>query len=160
MDDAILKQVTQLWEAGANWRDLMAASDAHALVAQVIGALDRGEVRIADVVDERVVVNEAAKHAVLMWFRVNEMSVTETGPFEYVDKLPLKHGYLDAGVRGAAGGGGGTAAAGRGRAAAAGGMEIGGAEGGATCGAGRAAAAAAGVTVPGRRKAASWMEPR
>ena len=28
-----------------------------------------------------------------MWFRVNDMEPIEAGPFEYVDKLPLKHGY-------------------------------------------------------------------
>ena len=65
----------------------------------VVAALDRGEIRVAEVVDGRVVVNEAAKHAILMWFRVNDMAIVEVGPFEYVDKLPLKHGYQEAGVR-------------------------------------------------------------
>ena len=65
----------------------------------MVAALDRGEIRVAEVVDGRVVVNEAAKHAILMWFRVNDMETVEVGPFEYVDKLPLKHGYQDAGVR-------------------------------------------------------------
>ena len=40
-----------------------------------------------------------AKLAILMWFRVNDMEPSEVGPFEYVDKLPLKHGYKAAGVR-------------------------------------------------------------
>jgi 2,3,4,5-tetrahydropyridine-2,6-dicarboxylate N-succinyltransferase len=93
------KQVTQLFEAGDEWRDVMAVGEAHDLVASVIGQLDRGEVRVAEVLDGKVVVNEAAKHAILMWFRVNDMSALEAGPFEYVDKLPLKHGYEAAGVR-------------------------------------------------------------
>ncbi len=95
----VLKQVTQLFEAGDEWRDVMAPSDAHALVESVVARLDRGEIRVAEVVDGDVVVNEAAKHAILMWFRVNDMAVVEAGPFEYVDKLPLKHGYQAAGVR-------------------------------------------------------------
>jgi 2,3,4,5-tetrahydropyridine-2,6-dicarboxylate N-succinyltransferase len=99
VDDATLKQVTQLWEAGDAWRDVLPADEARTRVADVIGALDRGEIRVADVVEGDVVVNEAAKHAVLMWFRVNDMSVVEAGPFEYADKLPLKRGYLHAGVR-------------------------------------------------------------
>ena len=94
-----LKQVTQLFEAGGDWRDVMPEADARELVAAVIGQLDRGEIRVAEVVDDRVTVNESAKHAILMWFRVNEMGVMETGPFEYADKLPLKHGYEAAGVR-------------------------------------------------------------
>jgi 2,3,4,5-tetrahydropyridine-2-carboxylate N-succinyltransferase len=94
-----LKQATQLWEAGDSWRDVLAPSDAYDVVRSVIAALDRGEIRVAEVVDGDVVVNEAAKHAILMWFRVNDMGVLEAGPFEYVDKLPLKHGYQEAGVR-------------------------------------------------------------
>ena len=97
MDDA--KQITQLFEAGDDWREVMAVAEARELVGSVIGALDRGEIRVAQVVDGRVVVNEPAKHAILMWFRVQEMAAIEAGPFEYVDKLPLKHGYAAAGVR-------------------------------------------------------------
>ena len=93
------KQVTQLFEAGDDWRDVMPLAEARELVGSVIGMLDRGEIRVAEVVDGEVVVNESAKHAILMWFRVQEMQVIEAGPFEYVDKLPLKHGYEAAGVR-------------------------------------------------------------
>ncbi len=93
------KQVTQLFEAGDAWRDLMPIAEARELVGSMIGRLDRGEIRVAEVVDDTVVVNEAAKHAILMWFRVQEMEAIEAGPFEYVDKLPLKHGYEAAGVR-------------------------------------------------------------
>ena len=95
----IPKQVTQLFEAGDDWRDVMPLAEARAVVGAVIGMLDRGETRVAEVVDGEVVVNEAAKHAILMWFRVQEMQAIEAGPFEYVDKLPLKHGYEAAGVR-------------------------------------------------------------
>src|SRR5258708_31234342 len=77
----------------------MPLAEARELVGSVIGMLDRGEIRVAQVVDGTVVVNEPAKHAILMWFRVQEMKVIEAGPFEYVDKLPLKRGYEAAGVR-------------------------------------------------------------
>jgi 2,3,4,5-tetrahydropyridine-2-carboxylate N-succinyltransferase len=98
MDD-LAKLMTQLFEAGGDWRDVMAPDQAHEAVSNVIGPLDRGEVRVAEVIDDKVTVNEWAKHAILMWFKVQEMEVIEAGPFEYADKLPLKHGYLDAGVR-------------------------------------------------------------
>jgi 2,3,4,5-tetrahydropyridine-2-carboxylate N-succinyltransferase len=93
------KQVTQLFEAGDDWRDVMPLAEARELVGSVIGQLDRGEIRVAQVLDGEVAVNESAKHAILMWFRVQEMKVIEAGPFEYVDKLPLKRGYEAAGVR-------------------------------------------------------------
>jgi 2,3,4,5-tetrahydropyridine-2-carboxylate N-succinyltransferase len=92
------KQITQLWEAGDAWRDVMPVSQAHDLVRSVIGMLDRGEVRVAEIADD-VVVNEWVKLAILMWFRLQEMQIIEAGPFEYVDKLPLKKGYQAAGVR-------------------------------------------------------------
>ena len=92
------KQITQLWEAGDAWRDVMPVAQAHDLVRSAIAMLDRGEVRIAEI-GEEVVVNEWAKLAILMWFRVQEMQIIEAGPFEYVDKLPLKKGYKAAGVR-------------------------------------------------------------
>ena len=94
-----LKQVTQLFEAGDAWRDVMKRKKAFELVDSVIGQLDRGEIRVAEVVDGEVVVNEGAKHAILMWFRVNDLEPMDCGPFEYVDKLPLKTGYEAAGVR-------------------------------------------------------------
>lgn len=92
------KTITQLWEAGDDWRQVMPVSEAHDAVRSVIGMLDRGEVRVAEIGDE-VRVNEWVKLAILMWFRVQEMQIIEAGPFEYVDKLPLKKGYKAAGVR-------------------------------------------------------------
>jgi 2,3,4,5-tetrahydropyridine-2-carboxylate N-succinyltransferase len=92
------KTITQLWEAGDAWRDVMPVSQAHDAVRTVIGMLDRGEVRVAEI-GEEVVVNEWAKLAILMWFKLQEMQIIEAGPFEYVDKLPLKKGYKAAGVR-------------------------------------------------------------
>jgi 2,3,4,5-tetrahydropyridine-2-carboxylate N-succinyltransferase len=46
-----------------------------------------------------VVVNEWLKLAVLLLFKVSAIEVTELGPFEYADRLPLKHGFEEAGVR-------------------------------------------------------------
>jgi 2,3,4,5-tetrahydropyridine-2-carboxylate N-succinyltransferase len=61
--------------------------------------LDRGEVRVAERDADGWVVNEWAKKAVLLYFRVRGLETTEVGPFEYHDRLPLKRGYDAAGVR-------------------------------------------------------------
>jgi len=98
MTDELEKTMTRLWEAGDAWRDVMPVSQAHTAVRSVIEMLDKGEVRVAEI-GEDVVVNEWVKLAILMWFRVMEMQIIEAGPFEYVDKLPLKRGYRAAGVR-------------------------------------------------------------
>jgi 2,3,4,5-tetrahydropyridine-2-carboxylate N-succinyltransferase len=99
MTDDLASRMTELWEAGDNWRDLGPAADSQDAVRQVITKLDRGEIRVAEVVNGDVVVHEWVKHAILMFFRVQEMAFIEAGPFEYVDKLPLKRGYQAAGVR-------------------------------------------------------------
>jgi 2,3,4,5-tetrahydropyridine-2-carboxylate N-succinyltransferase len=66
---------------------------------ETIAALDRGEVRVAEKRDGEWVVNEDAKQAILDYFRLRRMEPQELGPFEYHDKIPLKHGYDKLGVR-------------------------------------------------------------
>ena len=68
-------------------------------VEETIAALDRGEIRVAELVDGRWVVNEEAKRAILDYFRLRQMEPIEIGPFEYLDKIPLKHGFERLGVR-------------------------------------------------------------
>jgi 2,3,4,5-tetrahydropyridine-2-carboxylate N-succinyltransferase len=68
-------------------------------VEEVIAALDRGETRVAERVDGEWRVNEEAQRAILDYFRLRELEPREVGPFEYHDKIPLKHGYEQLGVR-------------------------------------------------------------
>jgi 2,3,4,5-tetrahydropyridine-2-carboxylate N-succinyltransferase len=50
-------------------------------------------------VGDDVVVQEWLKYAILLLFRLSAMQTIELGPFEYADKIPLKHGYQEKGVR-------------------------------------------------------------
>jgi 2,3,4,5-tetrahydropyridine-2-carboxylate N-succinyltransferase len=68
-------------------------------VEELIAALDRGETRVAERVDGDWRVNEEAQRAILGYFRLRQMEPHEVGPFEYHDKIPLKHGYEELGVR-------------------------------------------------------------
>ena len=68
-------------------------------VEEAVAMLDRGEARVAEPDGDGWVVNEWAKKAVLLYFRVRDLETTEVGPFEYHDRLPLKRGYEEAGVR-------------------------------------------------------------
>jgi 2,3,4,5-tetrahydropyridine-2-carboxylate N-succinyltransferase len=77
----------------------MPERDALAAVREAIDRLDRGEARVAEIVDGEVVVHQWLKQAVLLLFRLTSMETTELGPFEYRDKIPLKHDYEKAGVR-------------------------------------------------------------
>jgi len=69
------------------------------LVAEAIDLLDRGEARVAEVVDGQVVVHEWLKQAILLCFRLRGLETTELGPFEYHDRIPLKRNYAAAKVR-------------------------------------------------------------
>ena len=66
---------------------------------ETIAALDRGEVRVAEPKDGDWVVNGDVQAAILEFFRLRQMEPREVGPFEYHDKIPLKHGYEELGVR-------------------------------------------------------------
>jgi 2,3,4,5-tetrahydropyridine-2,6-dicarboxylate N-succinyltransferase len=68
-------------------------------VEETIAALDRGEIRVAEKQGDEWVVNGEAKQAILAYFGLRKMEPIEVGPFEYHDKIPLKHGHAAAGVR-------------------------------------------------------------
>jgi 2,3,4,5-tetrahydropyridine-2-carboxylate N-succinyltransferase len=66
---------------------------------ETIAALDRGELRVAERDGDEWRVNEDAKAAILDYFRIRTMEPIEVGPFEYLDKIPLKRNYEELGVR-------------------------------------------------------------
>jgi 2,3,4,5-tetrahydropyridine-2-carboxylate N-succinyltransferase len=68
-------------------------------VEELVAALDRGELRVAERVDGEWRVNEEAQRAINGYFRIRSMEPREVGPFEYHDKIPLKRGYAELGVR-------------------------------------------------------------
>ncbi|MGH9223915.1 MAG: 2,3,4,5-tetrahydropyridine-2,6-dicarboxylate N-succinyltransferase [Acidimicrobiales bacterium] len=92
-------QIEEMWER----RDELTPADQDALmvVKSAVRLLDRGEVRAAyvDPETDEVVVNVWVKQAILMLFRLADMETVELGPFEFCDRIPLKHGYEEAGVR-------------------------------------------------------------
>ena len=66
---------------------------------ETIAALDRGEVRVAEPDGDGWRVNADVQAAILDYFRERQMEPREVGPFEYHDKIPLKSGYAELGVR-------------------------------------------------------------
>jgi 2,3,4,5-tetrahydropyridine-2-carboxylate N-succinyltransferase len=97
--EALEKTITALWEGRDDLFSVLPEADARAAVTQAIELLDRGEVRVAEVVGDDVVVHEWLKYAVLLLFRLTSMETIELGPFEYADKIPLKHDFQARGVR-------------------------------------------------------------
>ena len=68
-------------------------------VEETIAALDRGELRVAEKRDGEWRVNEDVKEAILEYFRVRKLEPVDVGPFEYLDKIPLKRDHAERGVR-------------------------------------------------------------
>ena len=88
-------------EAAFQDRSLLSDSATRDAVRDVIASLDAGEIRVATPPDGdgEWVVNAWVKQAVLLYFGVAEMETHEVGPFEFYDKVPLKSGWAEAGVR-------------------------------------------------------------
>jgi 2,3,4,5-tetrahydropyridine-2,6-dicarboxylate N-succinyltransferase len=74
-------------------------ADGLATVEEAIRLLDEGRVRVAEPDGDHWRVNEWAKKAILLYFRLRGMQTLEAGPFEYLDKVPLKRDYGGRGVR-------------------------------------------------------------
>jgi 2,3,4,5-tetrahydropyridine-2-carboxylate N-succinyltransferase len=89
--------IEELWDQRAE----LATDDADAnhAILEAVTLLDRGEARVAEVVDDEVVVHQWLKQAILLYFRQSDMVTIEAEPFEYHDKIPLKSGFAAAGVR-------------------------------------------------------------
>src|SRR3954453_10837601 len=68
-------------------------------VEKVMAALDRGELRVAEPDGDDWRVNSEAQEGILEDFPLPQMEPQEVGPFEYHDKIPLKHDYARLGVR-------------------------------------------------------------
>ena len=73
--------------------------EAKATVEEALAMIDDGAVRVAAPTDTGWRVNEWAKKAILLSFRTREMGVAEVGLYEYHDKMPLKRGWAERGVR-------------------------------------------------------------
>lgn len=68
-------------------------------IRETINLVDRGVLRVAQKGESGWEVNAWVKEAILLFFTISEMKTFEVGPFEFHDKIPLKKGLAEAGVR-------------------------------------------------------------
>ncbi|EDM80903.1 putative 2,3,4,5-tetrahydropyridine-2-carboxylate N-succinyltransferase [Plesiocystis pacifica SIR-1] len=83
-------------------RSLLAKSEHVDAVEETIALLDRGELRVATPPEGEGgswTVHAWVKQAILLYFGTRKLETMEVGPFEYYDKIPLKRGWAEAGVR-------------------------------------------------------------
>jgi 2,3,4,5-tetrahydropyridine-2-carboxylate N-succinyltransferase len=81
-------------------RDLLNDIETIKAIEHVIEELDKGILRVAEQdVTGNWTVNEWVKKAVILYFPIRKMETIEVGPFEFHDKMKLKKGYKELGVR-------------------------------------------------------------
>jgi len=63
------------------------------VINEVIDLLDKGRLRVAERTEEGWKLNQWVKKAVILYFPSRKAEITELGPLEFHDKVPLKKGY-------------------------------------------------------------------
>ncbi len=86
-------------EAAWENRELIKENEYQTAIREVVSKLDSGEYRVAEPTQNGWKVNEWIKKAVVLYFPIQKMETIEVGPFEFHDKIPLKKGYAEKGVR-------------------------------------------------------------
>jgi 2,3,4,5-tetrahydropyridine-2-carboxylate N-succinyltransferase len=92
---ALQETIEKAWEN----RDLLKQETTIKAIRKVIDLLDKGELRVAQPVKDGWQVNEWVKKAVVLYFPIQKMETIECGPLEFHDKIPLKKGYAEKGIR-------------------------------------------------------------
>ena len=93
--EAIREIIEKAWDN----RELLKEEITQNTIREVVSLLDSGSLRVAEPTNDGWQVNEWVKKAVVMYFPIQKMEKMEVGIFEYHDKIPLKTGYKEKGIR-------------------------------------------------------------
>ncbi|MCK5134607.1 MAG: 2,3,4,5-tetrahydropyridine-2,6-dicarboxylate N-succinyltransferase [Bacteroidales bacterium] len=80
-------------------RENLRSNEVQEAIFNVVDQLDRGVLRVAEKQSDGWKVNDWVKKAVILYFPIKQMETIEAPPFEFHDKIPLKSGYKQKGVR-------------------------------------------------------------
>jgi 2,3,4,5-tetrahydropyridine-2-carboxylate N-succinyltransferase len=89
------KTIEEAWEN----RELLKNKDVQETISEVVDQLDKGVLRVAEKKEGSWKVNDWIKKAVILYFPIRQLEIIEVPPFEFHDKIPLKSGYKEKGVR-------------------------------------------------------------
>ncbi len=87
--------IEEAWEN----RELLKTEKIQNAIRHTIDLLDKGELRVAENINGEWIVNQWVKKAVILFFPIRHMETIELPPFEFHDKIPLKKGFHNLGVR-------------------------------------------------------------
>ncbi|OUR92262.1 2,3,4,5-tetrahydropyridine-2,6-dicarboxylate N-succinyltransferase [Flavobacteriales bacterium 34_180_T64] len=94
-----MKDLQHIIEQAWDDRSLLKEKNTIDSIRTVIDLLDQGVLRVAQPETNGWQVNEWIKKAVVLYFPIQKMETFEVGIFEYHDKIPLKTGYAEKGIR-------------------------------------------------------------
>ncbi|MFH0756587.1 MAG: 2,3,4,5-tetrahydropyridine-2,6-dicarboxylate N-succinyltransferase [Bacteroidota bacterium] len=92
---SLKKTIEEAWEN----RELLLKPEVCHAISEVVDQLDRGVLRVAQKGPAGWEVNDWVKKAVILYFPIRQMETIEVPPFEFHDKIPLKSGYKQKGIR-------------------------------------------------------------
>ena len=88
-----------LIEAAFADRSLLKSATHIDAVRAVVEALDKGQLRVAEATATGWITHAWVKQAVLLYFGISTMEESSAGPLRFHDKVPVKEGLAEAGVR-------------------------------------------------------------
>jgi len=89
------KLIEEAWED----RKLLRYTEYVNAIEAVIEKLDKGQIRVAELIGNRWHTHEWIKKAVILYFPIRQMEEITVGPFVFHDKMKLKTDYAKTGVR-------------------------------------------------------------
>ena len=89
------EQIENAWDN----RDLPKSQKTIDSINMVIDQLDSGNLRVSEPTENGWILHEWIKKAVVLYFPIQKMETLEAGPLEFHDKIPLKTGYAEKGIR-------------------------------------------------------------
>ena len=87
--------IEKAWEN----RSLLNNINTKQTIRKVIDLLDKGELRIAEKINSKWIVNQWIKKAVILYFPIQKMKTIQSGDIEFFDKIDLKKDYKEKGIR-------------------------------------------------------------
>ena len=94
-----MDHLRNLIEAAWDQRELLKETDTQRAIRETVDLIDSGQLRCASPGPDGWAINTWVKKAVVLYFPIQKMRTYEVGIFEYHDKIPLKKGYQDKGIR-------------------------------------------------------------
>ena len=94
-----MKDLQDIIEKAWEDRSLLNQQQTIDAIREVVRLCDQGILRCAEPSENGWKVNQWVKKGIVLYFPIQKMETLEVGIFEYHDKIPLKTGYKEKGIR-------------------------------------------------------------